>query len=446
MRIEVVDTADVVVAGGGPSGICAALAAARLGSNVLLVERDASLGGEATHFLPFGTFHTASDRQIVEGIPEELVEALVARGGSQGHLTMEGGWGAKIVPLDPEVFKSVVQDKLREAGARILLNSLVVGVLSESSGLCGVIVANKGGLQVCLASVVVDATGDGDVASFAGARCEKGESGDGAMQPGTLMFRLRGVNEEGLSRSFPPLAPVYGPKLDTGREGRLHYAGDFQNWSEELQADGSPFPPELKFWATSIREEELLVNAARVQNVDPTNPASVTEAELAGRELVRTICDFLRRHVEGFEGSYLQETASHVGIREGRRIVGLYVLTEDDVLSGRKFHDGVARGAYGVDIHDESTLGGWSFQHITGGEGFYEIPYRCMIPVGIDNLLAAGRCISTTRGALGSTRIMSTCMALGEAAGSAASLALGEGVKVRDIDPLLVRRHLGLLS
>jgi len=444
MRLEVAGEADVLVVGGGPSGIPAALASARSGADVLLVERDASVGGEAARFLPFGSFHTDTGEQVVAGIAQEIVDELVARGGSAGHLEMEGGWGARIVPFDPEALKSVAQDMLRDAGVRLLLGSLAVGVIMNRRTLRGVAIANKGGIQLCLAKVVIDATGDADVASYAGVAFEKGEPGIGAMQPGTLMFRIAGVDEEGVSRCFPPLAPVYGPKLGSGRSGRLHYAGDFKAWRRELEEEGFPFSPELRFWATSIRDGELFVNAARVRDVDSTDPVSLTESEIAGRELVNRICAFLRRHVDGFQDSYLSETATHVGIRESRRIRGEYILTASDVLTGRSFEDGIARGAYGIDIHDGKTDGGWSFQKIAEGRGYYEIPYRCLLPQTTENLLVTGRCISVTREALGSTRIMSTCMALGEAAGVAGALASQGGQGVAAIDTSGLRRRLGM--
>ena len=387
----------VLVAGGGPSGLAAAVASARNGASTLLVERYGFLGGMATAGLvnPFMSWQVEG-KPIIEGIFQEIINRLKAM----------GGWDGDRAPsaFDPECFKLLADDMCRESGVSLLLHSLVVDAQVENGLIASITVANKSGLGQLDAEVFVDATGDADLAARCGVPCQKGRPEDGLSQPMTLCFRMAEVDID----RMPPPAEI------NQLYEQAQQAGEISNPREDVQ-----------FFFTTI-ERVVHFNTTRVVKRDGTDPQDLTDAELTARQQVQEMVRFLQARISGFENSYLQMMAPQIGVRETRRIVGEYVLTEEEVLGARKFPDVIARGSYPVDIHNPAGTG-TVLKHLPPGES-YDIPYRCLIPKGIDNLLVTGRPISATHEAHSSLRIMPICIALGQAAGTAAALCAQEKV------------------
>jgi hypothetical protein len=435
---------DVLVVGGGNAGCAAALAAARSGARTLLVERYGFLGGTATAAMvgPWMTFHSGSDR-IVGGIAEEIVERLVAMGGSPGHIHDSSDYVPTITPFDPELHKALLFDLMRESGVRLLLHSLVVDALRGKHGkVRGARFATVAGRRDIRARVTIDATADAYVAAAAGCELQQGDA-RGRVQPASLMFRLSHVDLEALAayvRAHPEqmrtsLAPdARSPATITA------VAGLYELWAA-AQAEGIDIPRELVSFFVTPFPDEVTVNMTRVVDIDPLDPDDLTRAEVEGRAQVMRLVAFFRAHVPGFANARLAATGTQIGIRESRRIVGVYTLTADDILARRTFDDAVARSAYPIDIHNPTGSGTTTTHRLPPGTA-YEIPYRCLVPGSVDGLLVAGRCISTTHEALASTRLTPTVMMLGQAAGTAAALAAAERVRPRAIDTGVLRAQL----
>lgn len=416
-----IDGYDVVVAGGGTAGFIAAIAAARNGARVLLVERDGCLGGHISGQLlehSAGWFD-ADGTRIVAGIPQELVDRLVAAGGSPGHVRDDTGYTRYRVPVNHEVFKSVVTAWVAENGVSILVYSPVCGVIMRQA-VTGIIVENKSGRTVYSAKVVVDCTGDADVAALAGARMlsQVGSS----TQPVSLLFKLGGIDHATLLDyvSASPHDFKMGVSSDVLRgEPHLNLWG-FTSLLARAHADGilSLLRHELHY-SGELASGEAVINFTR-HAADATCARDLSAAEIVLRRQVLEALTFFRKYVPGCERTFLASTASSVGVRESRRIAGTYELTEGDIRSGRHFEDNIAIGGFPIDSHDPSGPSMDGTERVRRG---YGIPYRVLLPCDIDGLIVAGRCISAERRALASARISGTCMAMGQAAGTAAAMA-----------------------
>ncbi|HEV3090966.1 MAG TPA: FAD-dependent oxidoreductase [Candidatus Cybelea sp.] len=430
------DEFDVLVTGGGNAGCAAAIAAARHGARTLLVERYGFLGGTATAAMvgPWMTFHSESDR-IVGGIAQEIVERLVRKGGSPGHLHDSSDYVATITPFDPEVHKALLFEMMREAGVELLLHSYFLSTLLEGDRVTGAEFATVGGTRSYRATVAIDATADALVAASAGVPTQQGDE-RGRVQPATLMFRLSHVeldvlaaylreHPEEMRTSLTPAQRVPGALTAV--------AGLYSLWNAAREEGLVDVPRELVSFFISPYPDEVTVNMTRVVDVDPLDPVDLTRAEVEARLQAMQLLDFFRRRVPGFGNARIAASGAQIGIRESRRIEGRYTLTRDDVLQARRFDDAVARSAYPIDVHNPSGSGTQT-QRLAPGAS-YEIPYRTMLPVNREQLLVAGRCISTTHEALASTRLTPTVMTLGQAAGTAAALAGAKGVCVGELDP-----------
>ena len=425
--------ADVLVAGGGVAGIAAATASARLGARTLLVERYGFLGGLGTAGLvgPFMSWRTATGEPLIAGVFQEILDRLEALGALKGS------------SFDPNSLAFVAQEMVLESGAELLLHSWVCGAEASEGTLLAAELQTKSGVETVPAGRFVDATGDGDLAVAAGAQFQQGRPSDGLTQAATLMFDIGGVD---LRRTFeyvraspddmrfPKLQP--DEDLDARLAGAVSAAGFYQAVERAKEAGEYSIPGDLVFFISRPRRGEVVVNTTHVGRVDCTTSEDLTHAEVEGRRQMMGLVAFFRKYVPGFEDCYLARTPTQIGVRETRRVIGEYVFGLEDVAEARKFPDAIARLAYPVDIHDPSgagyTRGEERVAHIVPPRGdWYEIPYRCLLPLGIENLLVAGRCVSSTQEGHGAIRIMPCCAAMGQAAGAAAALSLNAGVSPR---------------
>lgn len=432
--------ADVVVVGGGPAGINAAIAAGRMGARTIIVERYGFVGGMSTAAMvyPWMTFHTEQGKQVIAGIAQEIVDRLQQQGGSPGHLRDTVGFVHSLTPYHPEVFQVVAVDMLREAGVKVLLHSFVDDVLVQDGNIHSVQLSTKSGTINIHTQVVVDASGDADAAHLAGALTLQGRE-DRQTQPMTMKFRMRGVNIDTIKRYMIDNPTNFYEKTPFDELNTIPLTG-ISGFYKEWQQANLPINRDQVLLFTGPAEDEVLVNCTRVQGLDGTNVEDLTEAEHEGRKQVLMIASFLTEHVPGFERASISAVGTQIGVRETRRIVGHYALTKEDVVQGRRFDDVITRSGYPIDIHDPSGKG------ITAawieGDGAYDIPYRCLVSQNIPNLLAAGRCISTTHEALATTRLTPSCMATGQAAGTAAALAVLKQVSPIDVPMQVLQEQL----
>ncbi len=400
---------DVLVVGGGTGGVTAAVAAARAGVRVLLVERYGFLGGSMTAGLvnPFMSYRSQG-KPIIEGIFAELL----------GRLRAHGGLAENGSVFDDEVMKFVLDEMVLEAKVQLLLHSWLADVSVEGKRICQAHFETKSGRDNIEARVFIDGTGDGDLAARAGAEVEVGRPSDGLCQSMTLCFRMA--------------------KVDTTR---MPTRADISKLFVKAKAQGKLDVPrqDVLFFAT-MQPDVVHFNTTRVIKKSAINAKELSEAEVEGRRQVWQMARFLKDEVPGFENAYLNKSAMQIGVRESRRIMGDYVLTEEDIVSARKFDDGVCRGNYGIDIHSP-TGEGTVLRQVPAGMS-YEIPYRAITPRGVDNLLVASRCISATHEAHSAIRVIPIVMAIGQAAGLAAALALQEGKLPREISHQVLREAL----
>ncbi len=432
---------DVVVAGGGPAGINAAIAAGRAGAKTLLVERYGFLGGMSTVALvyPWMTFHTETGRQVIKGIAQEIVERLMEIGGSPGHLRDTVGFTNTVTPYHPEKYKLLALDMLEEAGVEVLVHSFVDQVEVEENIIKNIRLVTKSGPIQVSAKQFVDTTGDADIAYLSGAPTLKGRDKDNKTQPLTMKFRMRGVDVSKVKEAMKNDPSNFYRKTPISELDELPLTG-VQGFYKEWNESGVPINRDQVLFFIGPEDDEVLVNCTRVQGLDGTNVFDLTKGEREGRKQVMMMAEFLQTTIPGFEKASISAVGSQIGIRETRRIDGQYSLTIEDVLIGKKYHDTIALSGYPVDIHDPTGRGVQASD--IEGDGSYGIPYRCLVPKQIDNLLVAGRCISTSHEALATTRLTPSCMATGQAAGTAAAMALASGVAPRDIDVVKLREYL----
>lgn len=399
---------DVIVVGGGFAGAVAAIAAARDGASVLLLEKGNCLGGAAVNclvnpFMPYTTKEGDHIRFLSRGIFEEIANALddcdtVAR-------------GKQSTTFDEEKLKLVLNRMAIAAGVELLYHVTLTGAVREGNRVKAVTVTSVGGTLTLEADYFIDATGDGTLSVFAGCPFHLGRTADSLCQPMTLCFRLAGVDK---SRLFVK-----------GADETIN-----ERWKEEKEKGNLRNPREdvLKF--NTVHDGVMHFNTTRVVKLNPTDPFDVTRAEIEAREQVQEVINFLRTKCAefGFEHCALLSTAMEIGVRESRMIEGEHLLTENELKDCVKFPDSIATGNYDIDIHNPEGSG-TSHYYFKPGE-YYTIPYRSLIPKGMENLLVAGRCISATHEAQASIRVMPIVATLGEAAGRAAALCAARRLPV----------------
>lgn len=408
--IPMMDGQDVLVVGGGPAGCAAAIAAARQGASVLLIEQTYMLGGAATAGL-VNAWTPFSDgiRVTYGGIAQEVFRRTKEQ---MYHIPKDAlNW----VSIDPEALKAVYDRMMAENGVHVLFGSSLAGVELEKPGVVRcLLVSNKAGLTACKASVYVDATGDGDLCAWAGAELVSEE----APQPATHCFQLSNVDEYGYRRGGKMTLHPQNP------ESPIH----------KIVEDPQFGIADKHLCASFIGPGTMGFNAGHLWNVDGTDPESLSQAVTRGRMQAAAFRDALAEYFpRAFSDAFLVQTAAHMGIRESRRILGDYVFTLENYLNRSTFPDEICRNHYFVDVHPTPTEAkdrtGWHsddrYEKYGPGES-HGIPYRCLTPKGLYNVLVAGRCLSCDHAAQGSLRVMPACLTTGEAAGIAAALALRE--------------------
>ena len=444
-EIPVIAEPDVLVVGAGPAGIGAAIAAARNGAKTLLIERYGFIGGNLTIAMvnPMFTFHDTNGRQVIKGIAGELVDRLVALKQSDGHVTDLTFDNASMTPFDPEGMKILLLRMVQESGADLLLHTLLTSVVRKGNRIEALIVESKSGRQAICPKYVIDCSADADIVAKSGAPFILGRKEDGLMQPATLFFRIGGIDNEAMRSWMKQHRDVLKDSPgDEEIESQDAIAFLGMNALIKQAMEDGEFPkeaaPRILFYQLP-QKDQVAVNVTRLQGINGTDVRDLTRAELETREQAWAVHQFLKKYVGGFERSYVLDTGIQVGIRETRHIVGDYELTEDDVLSGRDFSDGIACGTFAIDIHPPTGQ-----QQIFSGSGkkVYEIPYRSLLPSGLDNVWVAGRCISATHAAFGSARVMATSMAIGQGAGTAAAYAVAHQLDNRGVDIQQLREKL----
>lgn len=407
---------DLLIAGAGFAGASAAISAAREGMKVLVIDKSNCAGGAAVNSLvnPFMRYWTTDKDEKVylqRGIFREVLDAL----------SELDSYDENIRAFNEEYIKLIFNRMFLKEDIDILYNSYVYGAEMNDGSVISVKVANKSGTEEYFADYFIDATGDADLATICGYPCKLGRESDGLCQPMTLFFRVSNVDVPLFNKEYPEMQELF---LQAKNDGRIN------NPREDI----------LSFKFGKINPDTIGFNTTRVIKRNPVDAHDKTLAEIEAREQVFELFCLLKSNFSSFKDAVLVSTASEIGVRESRKIIGEYVLTEDDLLALRRFPDSIAVANYMIDIH--SPDGSGTYRHRFGEMEYYTIPYRCLVPKDSKNLLVAGRCISSTHEAQSSYRIMPICSSIGEAAGVAIAVAKKNNSTVKDADVEAIQKIL----
>lgn len=429
---------DLVVCGGGPSGIPAALSAARSGLKVLLIEGTGQLGGTGTsagvsHLLGARTSDTKE--RCVAGLFREITDELISRGEAVDPLTIPDekyspfGWNRGLtegVPFNPIAMSALLDEKMLEAGVDVLYFTQCVDVAIENNRITHVVAFNKSGLFSVTAKAVVDATGDGDIAFRSGCAMVKGREEDGLMTPASLIFHVDRVD--------PDKTKDYIAERESPR---------FRELIRQLRESGEwTFPYDIFISVQLYEKGTMMINTSRICDVDGTDGLSVSKGMMQGRAEVRRLLELMRAHFPGFEDARIRSVAPVLGIRETRRIVGRFVYTVEQLTAAADFPDTIGFSGYGWDLPDPKRPSHQPLEGLKRKRNYTPIPYRVMLPEPIENLICPGRAISVERHVLGPLREQGPCYAMGHASGVASVMAVKEGLPYRDIDCGRLREEL----
>lgn len=412
--VPIIGRYDVIVVGGGPAGICAATASARCGASTALVERYGIIGGNLTigHVGP-----------IMGGVSngtlkDEVREVLKVKGIHKHH--------------DIEEAKINLTAWINSTKTDLFLQAHVVDVIKEESVIKGIVMGGQNGLSALMGQIIVDATGDGTVSYLAGADYKVGRDSDGLVQPTTLMFTLAGIDES--------KAITCGHEEDDSAVP----GGSYLEICKKANREGElPQNVNIVRLYRTLHDGERMVNATQANGIDGTKYSDIAKAEVDLRNQIQVVHAFLKKYVPGFEESYIRDSADTIGVRETRRIIGEYILQDEDLTAGRKFEDVMVHNAsFVIDIHNPAGAGQAETTGCPHKVQPYDIPYRCFVPLKIENLLMAGRCISGTHRALASYRVMNICLAMGQAVGVAAAFSARSKAYPRLLDYHTVQKYL----
>jgi len=379
--------------------------------------------GHISNFEELGT-----DRRIAGGISDEIANRIVREG--------YGIRNAHGVDYEVERLKLILDDMMEKASVDILYHTFFCDSIVKNSEIVGVIVQNKSGRQEYMAKVIIDCTGDGDVGAKAGCDIEIGRDDDNICQPVTMMFTIGGVDIDKVNAFKKEYEKKYSKDKNPWNLSRI-YKEAVEN------GDMEPFQTcNMGWWWTATRPDQVGVNFTHVTHIDTTKAEDLTRATIIGRKQCYQTIDVYRKYIPGMENCYMISTPNTIGLRESRRIMGDYVVTEEDLMNQTYFEDAIGFGSFYIDIHNLDSPG-MSETTCYPPTGFkYQMPYRMLVPKKIDNLLVAGRCVSCTHIALGSLRVMVPCMSMGQAAGTAAAMSIDENITPRNISIKLLQAEL----
>jgi hypothetical protein len=430
MNTTLLEGYDVIIVGGGVSGSHAAIAAGRTGAKTLLIEQFGFLGGSLTAMGvgPMMTFHNRSGRQLVFGSPNEMVNRLVKKGASPGHILDGTGYCSTVTPFDAEMLKIVLEDMVLEAGAEILYHTRLIDISKERTEIKSIIIHNRGGIQEIPSKQFVDASGDSEIVKLSGVPFTMGRSEDGKSQPMTMNVKVGNVDTKVLRAYMESHWDQFDDEMRAAdkenvlkRSKRISMWGFYDLW-EKAKAKGEISVPRdnVLFFETNT-EGEFIFNTSRVLGLDPMNPFDLSKAETMGRKQCIEIYQFLKKYAPGFENVTLVSTAPHIGIRESRHPHAKYVLTSDDLVNEVRFETPIAVGGYPIDIHSPD---GETTQSIhLKDTGAYFIPVDSLLVNEVDNLVLSGRAIGADHYASAAIRVTPIAMAIGQGAGTLAGLA-----------------------
>lgn len=428
---------DIAVLGCGIAGSMAAVAAARHGAKVIAIDEAGFPGGALTSMGtgPMMTFH-AGNTQVVRGIPQEMIERMQKERFSPGHVADSTGYTYSVTPFSAEGLKIVLEQMMIEAGVFVLYHTSIYDVVMEGSVLKAVKCFSCGKKFEVSATVFIDSTGDGDIIDMSGVPFKSGRDSDGKNQPMTMNFKISGVDTDKIRQIMndqPEVFPFLCKK--PGLEKQTDYlsvSGFCDEMKQGIKNGEITFDRDIVLTFETDVPGEMIVNMSRINGEDPIDPISLTKAEIEGRRQIWEILKYLKKAIPGYEKAKILFSGPNVGIRSSRRMVGLYELTADDIINNRMFEDTIAVFGYPMDVHSADGVATNSVFLKDGS--YYGIPYRCLVNAAVPNLLAAGRNISCSFQAQGSTRVSPCCAALGEAAGCAAFIAASEGCLPTEID------------
>lgn len=441
---------DVIVLGGGVSGSVAAIAAARAGVRVLLVEEHGFLGGSLTAMGvgPMMSFHNPAGQQVVRGIPDEIIGRLQARGASLGHIPDTTTYCSTVTPFDSEELKIELETMLLEAGGEVLYHTQLADVQMKENKITAAVVCNKAGLTAIKARVFIDASGDGDLAARAGAPFDFGRLGDAATQPMTMNLKLGNVDTAAIRRYamenpddflWHPVGQAEALRR-LQLSPRISLAGFLTAWRAARDRGEIDIPrDQVLFFETPV-PGVVIVNTSRVVGLDPTDPFQLSKAEGIGRRQCAQIFRFLKSYAVGFEKAIRMDTSAKIGVRESRHVRGLYTIVADDIIKGTSFEDTIALGGYPIDVH--SPTGGTTDTRHLPPNAAYCIPLRSLLVDKPKNLIVVGRCISATHEAAAAFRVSPIAMAIGQGGGVTAAEAVLAGMPPVDVPFVSIRGRL----
>lgn len=429
---------DVIIVGGGTTGCCAAIASARGGAKTAIVEYNAFLGGNMTSGLPWLGFHSYEEkRMVVKGIPLEIIERLQKIGGASEFLY--DPICSSAVGVNGTLLKVVLAEMAEEEKIDVYFHSLAIAARKDGNQVTGVYIQNKQGCQLLKAKVTIDCTDSADVCVLAGAKYEKGRRSDNKVQVASYILRVGQINIDEMvdyfeknpdqMRPFTISSSVLNEMIRQMRTAPLFILGAFPELIAKAKASGINYGRDRLIGVAYPKQREIILVASRVENVVPNDVRNYSRAELLGIKQSKVIIELLRKYIPGCQNAQILSGGSQIGIRESRHVFGDYYLTGEDLLSGKKFKDVIALGAYHLDIHSPDHEGLESKR-----PPVYQIPFRSLVVNGMEGLMVAGRGISASHEAMASTRITPISAAQGHAAGTAAALSVKYGVLPRCVD------------